>query len=78
MILETKQVLLREHVHLLNRRSRNADDHLEQTLTSMIHLSRLTGENTNFLYAAIPQNDKQSSYKTQWQHKEIVYRPFFP
>ena len=30
MILEAKQVLFREQVHSLERRSRNAYDHLEQ------------------------------------------------
>ena len=32
MILETKQVLFRAHVHSLDRRSRNSHDHLEQTI----------------------------------------------
>ena len=33
MTLETKQVLLRAHVHSLDRSSRNAHDHLEQTIS---------------------------------------------
>ena len=32
MILETKEVLFRAHVHSLDRRSRSAHDHLEQTV----------------------------------------------
>ena len=32
MILETKQVLFRAHVHSLDRRSSNAHDHFEQTI----------------------------------------------
>ena len=32
MILETKQVLFRAHVHSFDRRSRNAHDHFEQTI----------------------------------------------
>ena len=34
MILETKQVLFRAHVHSLDRRSRDAHDHFEQTIPS--------------------------------------------
>ena len=36
MILETKQVLFRAHVHSLDRRSTNAYDHLEQTLLTIL------------------------------------------
>ena len=32
MILETKQVLFRAHVHSLDHRSRNVHDHFEQTI----------------------------------------------
>ena len=35
MILETKQVLFRAHVHSLDHRSGNAYDYLEQSLQGM-------------------------------------------
>ena len=34
MILETKQVLFRAHLHSLDRRSENAHDHFEQTINA--------------------------------------------
>ena len=37
MVLETKQVVFRAHVHSLDRRSRNAHDHFEQTLQFCFH-----------------------------------------
>ena len=37
MILETKQVIFRAHVHSLDRRSRNAHDHFEQTTISEVN-----------------------------------------
>ena len=43
MILETKQVLFRVHMHLLDRRSRNAYDHLEQTVPWIPEAPRKTG-----------------------------------
>ena len=41
MILETKQVLFRAHVHSLDRRPRNAHDHFEQTILFRAHLHSL-------------------------------------
>ena len=38
MILETKQVLLRAHVHSFDRRSGNAHDHFEQTIRQMQYI----------------------------------------
>ena len=42
MILETKQALFRAHVHLLDRRSRNAHDHFKQTINKFCKEWKLT------------------------------------
>ena len=51
MILETKQVLFRAHVHSLDRRSRNAHDHFEQTINE-------TGGIVNLLQISLPAPGK--------------------
>ena len=54
MILETKQILFRAHVHLLERRSRNAYDHLYQTISMHVHLLERRSRNAyDHLYQTI-------------------------